>query len=148
MMRRVALSAKARAAGLARRFRAGVEHLADGAAFAQTAFNATEWASIEADPMLVVTDAPDGAPFPDTELALRQRMVDAITRLTPDEFLKSGAPDLGALRTALPDDARAITGKLRDTVWDEMTALADATGAQPDGGATPVPDEMAQPPGD
>lgn len=126
MMRRVALSAKARAAGLSRRFRAGVAHTADGAAFAPDTFTPGEWAAIERDPMLVVTDSPDGAPAPDTAVALRQMIIAAIANLSEDEFIASGAPDLGALRSALPDHAKAITGKLRDDIWAELKVLADA----------------------
>lgn len=143
MMRRVALGKAALAAGLARRFRAGVEHTVDGAAFAPDAFTGPEWAAIEADPMLVVTDAPDGAPPAASDAGLKARIIAAVANLSADEFLQSGAPDLGALRAALPDDAKAITGKLRDAVWDEMKAMADAAPAQPDGGAGSAADESS-----
>jgi len=131
VMRTITLSKAAKAAGLTRRFRCGVQFDATRAGFAPERFTPREWAQIEGDPMLAVIDAdaaPDATPEGD-DLALRQRIVAAIGTLSADEFIASGAPDLGALRAALPDDAKAITGKLRDEVWEGVKADADAADA-------------------
>lgn len=130
-MRTITLSQAAKAARLTRRFRAGVQFDATPAAFPEDRFTPREWAQIKADPMLAVLDAdaaPDATPE-GADLALRQRIVAAIATLSADEFIASGAPDLGALRAALPDDAKAITAKLRDEVWADMKADADAADA-------------------
>jgi hypothetical protein len=126
-MRTITLSKAAKVAGLTRRFRCGVQFDATPAAFAEDRFTAREWAQIKADPMLAVLDAdaaPDATPE-GADRALRQRIVAAIATLSADEFIASGAPDLGALRAALPDDAKAITGKLRDAVWEDVKANAN-----------------------
>ncbi|MGS4945200.1 hypothetical protein ACVDG3_06950 [Meridianimarinicoccus sp. RP-17] len=126
-MRTITLSKAAKAARLTRRFRCGVQFDATAAAFPEDRFTPREWAQIEADPMLAVIDegaakiaTPEGA-----DLDLRQRIIAAIANLSADEFIASGAPDLGALRAALPDDAKAITAALRDEVWEDVKANAN-----------------------
>jgi len=50
-------------------------------------------------------------------------IVAAIKSLKPEDFTKSGAPNLAALKTTIPD----ITAEERDTVW---ATLAPATSSQ------------------
>jgi len=49
--------------------------------------------------------------------ALRDRIKAAIAELPADAFGSDGAPKLGALREALPADAKRITSELRDDIW-------------------------------
>lgn len=100
-------------------WRCGAQHTRLGAIFAEDRFTDTEWAMLEADKALSVEGISDAeASEPDPDLALLERVAKAIAGLTPEDFGKTdGKPKLGALRDALPEDAKAIDADLRDRVW-------------------------------
>lgn len=80
---------------------------------------------IAGDRNLRIEPAPEGATVADVAAAddaLRARLASAIAELPVDAFGASGAPNLGPLRTALPQDAARITGALRDEVWAGLQA--------------------------
>ncbi|MBC7132151.1 MAG: hypothetical protein H5U16_03475 [Roseovarius sp.] len=72
-----------------------------------------------------VAEAPAPAQ-PEPDDALRAAMITAINNLGGDDFDRSGKPRVGAIRERLPDRADQITAALRDAVWDEMKAPAEA----------------------
>lgn len=120
-MKHIKLSRTALKAKLTAFHRCGVRHTVEGATFQEDQFTAAEWVRLEAETMLSVVPVEAPVPDPaDLELALRARVALAIAGLADDEFDKSGKPNLGALRSALPDDAGEITGALRDEVWAAM----------------------------
>jgi len=63
---------------------------------------------------------------PDPDDALRVAVIAAINDLPWDGFTSSGKPSVEALEAALPEYADRINAALRDAVWQEMGAAADA----------------------
>ncbi|MEM1077451.1 MAG: HI1506-related protein [Pseudomonadota bacterium] len=100
-------------------WRCGAQHTRAGAVFEDDRFTKKEWEMLEADKALSVKAiSAEEAAEPDPELALVERVAKAIAGLGEDDFGKSdGKPNLGPLREALPEDAKAITAELRDRVW-------------------------------
>ena len=72
-----------------------------------------------------------GGVSPDPDLpgmddALRAAMIEVMNKLPADGFTSSGKPSVEALEAALPDYADRIDAALRDAVWEERKAAADA----------------------
>lgn len=110
-------------ATLASFWRCGVQHTKIGATFGDDQFSAEQWARLQAEARLIVTEVAAPVPTPEGITAsLVNKLKLAIDTLTPDDFGKSGVPSVGALREALPEDADHISTSLRDTVWDELKA--------------------------
>lgn len=68
----------------------------------------------------------DTAPLPALDDALRVALTEAINALPGDAFDKSGKPRVKALQDAAPGLGDQITAGVRDAVWAEMQAAADA----------------------
>ena len=64
--------------------------------------------------------------LPEMDDALRVAMTDAINALPGDAFDQGGKPKVKALEAALPEMKDRITAAVRDAVWDEMKAAAEA----------------------
>lgn len=89
-----------------------------------------ELARMEKDPRVVVTALAEDEPAPvDPAVALAERVRAAIAALEPGDFDQNGKPKLGALREALPDDAKAITADLRDEVYTALLTAGFTAGA-------------------
>lgn len=71
-------------------------------------------------------DAADPAPPPLLDDALRVALTNAINDLPGDAFDKGGKPKVKALQDAAPGLGDQITAGVRDAVWAEMQAAADA----------------------
>lgn len=120
-MKHIKLSKLARRSRLTRFHRCGVAHTITGANFEDRQFTAEEWARLEAEAMLEVTEVQDAEPDPVVaEQDLRSKIKLAITNLGEDEFTKKGVPQVGAVRAALPDHAEEITADLVASVWAEI----------------------------
>ena len=64
--------------------------------------------------------------LPEMDDALRVAMTNAINALPADAFDQGGKPKVKALEAALPAHKDRITAAVRDLVWDEMKAAAEA----------------------
>ncbi|MCA8880385.1 MAG: hypothetical protein KDA73_10625 [Rhodobacteraceae bacterium] len=122
-MRHVKLSRAALKQGKSSFQRCGVPHTKAGATFEDSAFTAAEWARLAAEPMLEVSAVDGPVPGPEDELAAFTAAVRAaIATLGPEEFTRAGAPQLGAVRAALPEDVTGLTREAVDTIWAAMAA--------------------------
>ncbi len=144
---RIKLSMPALRLGKTAFWRCGVEHGRDGAVYAEDQFTAAEWARLRSDPMLEVTVVPDDvppAPTPEeAAAALRVRVRSVIEGLTADEFTRGGAPQLGAIRAAIPEAGSELLKPVLLEVWAEMVTAgfkrpAPAPAAQADTDTPPV----------
>ena len=151
-MRYVKLSHLGRRRGATSFWRCGVRHTAHGATYAEDAFTAEEWKRLREDPMLEVAEVDAPVPTPDDAAAeLAGAIAGVIADLGPDDFGRDGKPNVGPVREALPDHARAITKKIVDEVFSKMRdsgfeapkADADAPGPGEtiSGGETKAPAE-------
>jgi hypothetical protein len=121
-------------------WRCGHQFSPEGEVFAPDAFTDAEWEVILADPWLKVSpaEAPaDRDEEAEVEAALDAAVLNAIANLAPDGFGQDGKPSVAALKTALPDQAGAITAAVRDRVWEG--AKASDVWTQPDAGQSPPP---------
>ena len=143
---RIKLSFPALRLGKTSFWRCGVEHGRDGAVYAEDQFTPAEWDRLRSDPMLEVTVVPDDvppAPTPEeAAAALRLRVRSVIEGLTADEFTKGGAPQLGAIRAAIPEAGSELLKPMLLEVWAEMVTAGfkrPAPAAQADTDTAPVP---------
>jgi len=93
-------------------YRCGTRFTREGEVFEDSAFTDAEWKRIMDDPLLEIEAA--GAPAAKATPELIERIAAKIPELPEDAFGKSGAPNLGPLRKAMPDDAEAIDDAARD----------------------------------
>ncbi|MET4128394.1 hypothetical protein [Roseovarius sp. MBR-6] len=106
----------------AARLEAGTEAGAEEIGTPEDIARLTELGAIEE----VGDDAPAPSDLPELDDALRVALIGAINALPKDAFDQGGKPKVKALEAALPEHKDRITAALRDLIWDEMKAAADA----------------------
>lgn len=102
-------------------WRCGVKFSRKGGTFAQDRFSDEEWGRLRSEKMLSIKEiAADDVSPAQAASDLEARIKAVISDLTTAEFGASGVPGVGAIRAALPDDAKSITSSLRDDVFKGM----------------------------
>lgn len=103
-------------------WRCGVKFTRKGGEFAQDRFTEEEWTRLRSEKMLHIKKLSAGEVTPgQAEVDLEARIETAIRGLSAEEFGTSGVPGVGAIRAALPQDVKAITTALRDTIFERMS---------------------------
>lgn len=99
-------------------WRCGRYFTPDGVLVDAVEFTEEQWDRLKAEVKLRIEEA--GASATTDREALKVRIDEAIQSFGADDFGSDGKPKLGALRELLTEDAKAITAKLRDTIFEEM----------------------------
>jgi len=103
-------------------YRAGRGWPAAGVVVERSAFSDADWARLLAETMLSVEPVAETAAQDDAVIALRVRIRDVFPQLEAADFNRNGTPKVSAVERLLPEDERAITGKLVAEVWADVKA--------------------------
>lgn len=83
-------------------------------------FTEDEWERLKAEPMLHITEAPEGAEAEAAAADLKALLREAIGKLENADFGEDGVPKADALRKLLPAGTKGITKSLVAEVWAEL----------------------------
>jgi hypothetical protein len=83
-------------------------------------FTEEDWARLKAEPMLHITEAPEGAEAEAAAADLRALVREAIGKLENADFGDDGVPKADALRKLLPTGTKGVTKSMVAEVWAEL----------------------------